>query len=149
MPVLQQIKLNDITFDLPSVSDTAVSLSSVVAQVGCTADQMTKALRDLADLMKRMDWATTEITAIKDELADLQYDCEGRDGNLSARIDLCECQLSELRPATDAKTENPNQKGDLENFSQIEVNPFLPGFVDLDSEEYKQQRPVWDFTVDF
>jgi hypothetical protein len=49
----------------------------------------------------------------------------------------------------DAKTENPNQKGDLENFSQIEVNPFLPGFVDLDSEEYKQQRPVWDFTVDF
>jgi hypothetical protein len=49
----------------------------------------------------------------------------------------------------DAKTENPNQKGDLENFSQIEANPFLPGFVDLDSEEYIQQRPLWDFTVDF
>ena len=120
MPVLQQIKLNDITFDLPSVSDAAVSLSSVVAQVGCTADQMTKALKDLADLMKRMDWATTEITAIKDDLADLHYDCEGRDGCLSARIDLCEYQLSELRPATDAKTENPKQKSDLEIFSRIE-----------------------------
>ena len=119
MPVLKQIKLNDITFDLPSVSDTAVSLSSVVAQVGCTADQMTKALKDLADLMKRMDWATTEITAIKDDLADLRYNCEGRDGSLSARIDLCEYQLSELRSATDAKTENPNQKSDLEISNRI------------------------------
>lgn len=119
MSALQQIKLNDIMLNLPSVSDTAVSLSSVVAQVGCTADQMTKALRDLADLMKQMDWATTEITAIKDDLADLHYDCEGRDGNLSARIDLCEYQLNELRPATDAKTENPNQKSDLEIFSWI------------------------------
>ena len=80
---------------------------------------MTKALKDLADLMKRMDWATTEITAIKDDLADLHYDCEGRDGNLSARIDLCEYQLSELRPATDAKTENPKQKSDLEIFNWI------------------------------
>ena len=119
MPVLQQIKLNDITFDLPSASDATVNLSSVVAQVGCTADQMTKALRDLADLIKRMDWATTEITAIKDDLADLHYDCEGRDGNLSARIDLCEYYLNELRPVTDAKTENPKQKSDLEIFSRI------------------------------
>ena len=119
MPILQQNKLNDIMLNLPSVSDAAVSLSSVVAQVGCTADQMTKALKDLADLMKRVDWATTEITAIKDDLADLHYDCEGRDGNLSARIDLCEYQLNELRPATDAKTETPKQKSDLEIFSWI------------------------------
>jgi ABC-type transporter Mla subunit MlaD len=105
--------------NLPSVSDTAVSLSSVVAQVGCTADQITEALKNLADLMKRMNWAATEITAIKDDLADLRYDCEGRDGNLSARIDLCEYHLSELRPATDAKTENPKQKSDLEIFNRI------------------------------
>lgn len=104
---------------MPSVSDAAVSLSSVVAQVGCTADQMTKALKDLADLMKRMDWATTEITTIKDDLTDLRYHCEGRDGHLSARIDLCEYQLSELRPATDVKTENPNQKSDLEISNRI------------------------------
>jgi septation ring formation regulator EzrA len=92
----------------------------VVAQVGCTTDQITSILKDLANLMKRMDWATTEITAIKDDLADLHYDCEGRDGNLSARIDLCEYHLNELRPATDAKTENPKQKSDLEIFSWIE-----------------------------
>ena len=95
------------------------NLSSVMAQVGCTADQMTKALKDLADLMKRVDWATTEIIAIKDNLADLHYDCEEKDCNLSARIDLCECQINELRSATDAKTENPNQKSGLEISNRI------------------------------
>lgn len=118
MAVLKQIQ-NDIMLNLPSVSDATISLSSVVAQVGCTTQQMTEALRKLSELMQQMDWATTEITAIKDDLADLHYDCEGRDGNLSARIDLCEFELSELRSATDAKTENPNQKGGLEISNQI------------------------------
>ena len=57
--------------------------------------------------------------------------------------------FNQLVSEANAKTENPNQKGDLEIFSQIEVNPFLPGFVDLDSEEYIHQRPSWEFTVDF
>ena len=118
MAVLKQIQ-NDIMLNLPSVSDATISLSSVVAQVGCTTQQMTEALRKLSELMQQMDWATTEITAIKDDLADLHYDCEGRDGNLSARIDLCELELSELRSATDAKTENPNQKGGLEISNRI------------------------------
>lgn len=118
MAVLKQIQ-NDIMLNLPSVSDATISLSSVVAQVGCTTQQMTEALRKLSELMQQMDWATTEITAIKDDLADLHYDCEGRDGNLSARIDLCEFELSELRSATDAKIENPNQKGGLEISNRI------------------------------
>lgn len=118
MAVLKQMQ-NDIMLNLPSVSDATISLSSVVAQVGCTTQQMTEALRKLSELMQQMDWATTEITAIKDDLADLHYDCEGRDGNLSARIDLCEYELSELRSVTDAKAENPNQKGDLEISNRI------------------------------
>ncbi len=149
MPVLRQIKLNDIAFDLPSVSDTAVSLSSVVAQVGCTADQMTEALKRLSELMKQMDWATTEITAIKDDLADLRYDIESANAGLQCQIDVVNMEIDELRPVTDAKTENPNQKSDLEISNRIEVNPFLSSFIDLDSEEYLQQRPLWDFTVDF
>lgn len=118
MAVLKQMQ-NDIMLNLPSVSDATISLSSVVAQVGCTTQQMTEALRKLSELMQQMDWATTEITAIKDDLADLHYDCEGRDGNLSARIDLCELELSELRSVTDAKTENPNQKSGLEISNRI------------------------------
>lgn len=119
MPVLRQIKLNDIAFDLPSVSDTAVSLSSVVAQVGCTADQMTEALKKISELMKQMDWATTEITAIKDSMNDLRYDIDCADAACNARTDLVELQVSELRSVLDAKTENPNQKGGLEISNRI------------------------------
>ena len=79
---------------------------------------------------------------------------------LSCRVDELERAFSEMaanlaelqnaiRPVPDATTENPNQKGDLEILSQIETNPFFPGFVDLDSPEYLQQRPTWDFNVDF
>lgn len=119
MSVLTQIKSNDIVFDLPSVSDAVVSLSSVVAQVGCTADQMTEALRKISELMKQMDWATTEITAIKDSMSDLKYEVECADAACSARTDLVELQVSELRSALDAKTENPNQKDGLEISNRI------------------------------
>ena len=79
---------------------------------------------------------------------------------LSCRVDELERAFSEMaaniaelqnaiRPVPDATTENPNQKGDLEILSQIETNPFFPGFVDLDSPEYLQQWPSWNFTVDF
>lgn len=79
---------------------------------------------------------------------------------LSCRVDELERAFSEMaaniaelqnaiRPAPDVTTENPNQKGDLEILSQIETNPFFPGFVDLDSPEYLQQWPSWNFTVDF
>ena len=54
-----------------------------------------------------------------------------------------------IRPVPDATIENPNQKSDLEILTQIETNPFFPDFVDLDSPEYLQQWPSWDFTVDF
>lgn len=106
--------------NLPNTSEAAVSLSSVVAQVGCTADQMTEALKKLSYLMNQVDWATTEITAIKDSLEDMRYDIERQDAGLQCQIDLVDMKLNELRPATDTKTENPKQKSDLEILSQIE-----------------------------
>ena len=101
------------------------------------------------EVLSRLEYHSNEITTIKDDLHDLRYECESRDAALQALIDIDEIKMNDLRSALDAKTENPNQKGDLEIFSQIEQNPFLPGFVDLDSEDFKQQRPLWDFTVDF
>lgn len=101
------------------------------------------------EVLSRLEWAETEITAIKDDLHDLRNETEVIQNGLDCRTAELELKIDELRPALDEKTETPNQKGDLEIFSQIEVNPFLPGFVDLDSEEYLQQRPLWDFTVDF
>lgn len=101
------------------------------------------------EVLGRLEYMENEVTTIKDSLHDLKYETEEIQQGLDCRTAILEMELSDLRSAMDAKTENPNQKGDLEIFSQIEVNPFLSGFVDLDSEEYKQQRPVWDFTVDF
>ena len=69
--------------------------------------------------MGRMSWASDEITAIKDSLADMRYDTESADASLQCQIDVVNMKLDELRPDTDAKTENPNQKSDLEIFDWI------------------------------
>lgn len=126
-----------------------IGLSSALAQVGCTTDQMTEALRNISDLIAQMTWASDEITAIKDSLSDMRYDMERQDASLQCQIDVLNMELDELRPATDEKTENPKQKSDLEIFSRIEENPCVSSFIDLDSEAFLNQRPLWDFTIDF
>lgn len=129
--------------------NSLIGLSSALAQVGCTTDQMTEALRNISDLIAQMTWASDEITAIKDSLSDMRYDMERQDASLQCQIDVLDMKLDELRPATDEKTENPKQKSDLEIFSQIEENPYVSSFIDLDSEAFLNQRPLWDFTIDF
>ena len=103
----------------PYSQDGLTTLSSALAQVGCTTDQMTEALRNISDLLSRMNWASDEITAIKDSLEDMRYDIECADANLQCQIDVVNMKIDELRPATNAKTENPNQKSGLEISSQI------------------------------
>lgn len=100
-------------------------------------------------MLGRLEYMENEVTVIKDNLHDLRYETENIQNGLDCRTAALEVELNDLRSAMDAKTENPNQKGGLEISSQIEVNPFLPNFVDLDSEDFLQQRPLWDFTVDF
>ena len=117
--------------------------------MGITAYQLINMITRLNEALTRLEYHSEEITAIKDDLHDLRYETENIQSRLDNRIAVLEMKINDLQSALDAKSEKPNQKGDLENFSQIDVNPFLPGFVDLDSDEYKQQRPVWDFTVDF
>ena len=120
MQYIKSIKINDTAYGIaPSADDAAAYLCAALTLVGCTAEQMTDALKNISHLLAQVNWASNEITAIKDNLADLHYNCEGRDGNLAARIDWCEYQLNELRSATDAKPENPKQKSDLEIFSRI------------------------------
>ena len=69
--------------------------------------------------MAQMTWASDEITAIKDSLADMRYGTENADASLQCQIDVVNMKLDELRPDTGAKTENPNQKSDLEIFNWI------------------------------
>ena len=152
MSQLHSIAVNGTVYELPSMnqfSSQLQDLARAISSVGVSAYDAAQALRRMNEVLGRLEYMENEVTTIKDSLHDLKYETEEIQQGLDCRTAILEMELSDLRSAMDAKTENPNQKGDLENFSQIEVNPFLPGFVDLDSEEYKQQRPVWDFTIDF
>lgn len=152
MPQLHSIAVNGAVYELPSMnqySGQLQDLARALSSVGVSAYDAAQALRRMNEVLGRLEWAENEITSIKDNLHDLRYQTESIQNGLDCRTAVLEMKIDELRPALDEKTETPKQKGDLEIFSQIEVNPFLPGFVDIDSEEYLQQRPLWDFTVDF
>ena len=152
MPQINSIVINGTHYDLPTApqfSSQLQDLGKAMQSMGISAYEMTNAIKRMNEVLSRLEYHSDEITAIKDDLHDLRYETENIQNGLDCRTAVLEMELSDLRSAMDAKTENPNQKGDLEIFSQIEVNPFLPGFVDLDSEEYIHQRPLWDFTVDF
>ena len=120
-----------------------------MSATGVTAYEMTEAIKRMNEVLSRLEYHSDEITAIKDDLHDLRYETENIQSGLYSHTAVSEMEINDLRSAMDAKTENPKQKGGLEISSQIEVNPFLPNFVDLDSEDFLQQRPLWDFTVDF
>lgn len=152
MPQLHSIAVNGTVYELPSMnqfSSQLQDLARAMSSVGVSAYDAAQALRRMNEVLGRLEYMENEVTSIKDSLHDLKYETEGIQQGLDCRTAVLEMELSDLRSAMDAKTENPNQKGDLEIFSQIEQNPFLSGFIDLDSEDFKQQRPLWDFTVDF
>ena len=74
--------------------DSLTYIADTVATIGITADEATEAISKLAQLMREMECA-------------------------NARIDWLEDKISQLESAPDAKTENPNQKSDLEIFNRI------------------------------
>ena len=152
MAQLHSIAVNGAVYELPNMkqfSSQLESLAQAMSATGVTAYQMTEAIKRMSEVLSCLEYHSNEITAIKDNLHDLQTEIENIRCGLDGRTAVLEMELSDLRSAMDAKTENPKQKGALEISSQIEVNPFLPNFVDLDSEDFLQQRPLWDFTVDF
>ena len=111
-------------------------------------------LKYTVDLIQdRIDGMVCDIASSATTLSDSLQELSHRIDELEVAFSEMSTNLAELqnaiRPVPDVTTENPNQKGDLEILSQIETNPFFPGFVDLDSPEYLQQWPSWDFTVDF
>lgn len=137
---------------LPTMDEaimTARQLGEVMANYGISAEEAGRALKQLSDRLAEIQWAHTEITAIKDSLDDLRYTCDSHEHDLICRTDALEVKLDDLRSALNEKTENPKQKDDLEIFNRIEENPFLPGFIDLDSEAFLNQRTIWDFKEDW
>ena len=84
-----------INYTGDTYENSLMYIADAVATLGVTADEMTEAISKLAQLMRDMECA-------------------------NARIDWLEDRISQLEPVPDAKTENPNQKSDLEIFSRIE-----------------------------
>ena len=69
-------------------------IADAITAIGVTTDEATEAISKLAQLMKDMQCA-------------------------NARIHWLEDRISQLESVPDAKTENPNQKSDLEIFNRI------------------------------
>jgi hypothetical protein len=73
----------------------------------------------LRDAFAQLNYVYDKVGEIQENLHDLRYQRYNKDEALNCRAAALECDLSELRPATDAKTENPKQKSDLEIFNWI------------------------------
>lgn len=97
---------------LPSIEEATTNMQAIVAQVGCTAEQMTDALNRLATAIQRMDFLEERLDRLEDKT-------HQQKSALECRVMTTEALLSELRSVLDAKTENPNQKDDLEISNRI------------------------------
>ena len=99
---------------------TAREFGRVLNQAGISAYEMVEAIHKLNEAFAHINYLSSEVTAIKDDLSDLRYiDIERKTSNLNNRIDVVEMELNDLRSTLDAAIENPNQKSDLEIFSPI------------------------------
>lgn len=127
MSQLRSIAVNGAVYEIPTptmsqFSGQLQSLAQAMANTGVTAHEMTNAIMRMNEVLSRLEYHANEITAIKDDLHDLRYETENIQSGLDCRTAVLEMEISDLRSAMDAKTENPNQKGDLEIFSQIVWN---------------------------
>ena len=111
-----------MNLSVPEPDMTTASLQELahaLGQVGISMRDAAEAIRRMNEVFSRLDYYGNEITTIKDNLHDLRYETENIQSGLDCRTAVLEMEISDLRSAMDAKTENPNQKGDLEIFSQI------------------------------
>jgi hypothetical protein len=124
MSQLCSIAVNGTVYEMPTptmsqFSGQLQSLAQAMANTGVTAHEMTSAIMRMNEVLSRLEYHANEITAIKDDLHDLRYETENIQSGLDCRTAVLEMEISDLRSAMDAKTENPNQKSDLEISSQI------------------------------
>ena len=133
MPQINSIVINGTHYDLPTASQFSSQLQDLgkaMQSMGITAYEMTNAIKRMNEVLSRLEYHSDEITAIKDDLHDLRYETENIQNGLDCRTAVLEMEISDLRSAMDAKTENPNQKDDLEIFSQIEWDEAFLNFGD-------------------
>ncbi len=122
MSQLHSLAVNGVSYELPTMNQFSSQLQDLgraMQSMGISAYDMTNAIKRMNEVLSCLEYHSDEITAIKDSLHDLRYETENIQSGLDCRTAVLEMELNDLRSAMDAKTENPNQKGDLEIFSQI------------------------------
>ena len=122
MSQLHSLAVNGVSYELPTMNQFTSQLTELgraMQSMGISAYDMTNAIKRMNEVLSRLEYHSDEITAIKDDLNDLRYETENIQSGLDCRTAVLEMEISDLRSAMDAKTENPNQKGDLEISSQI------------------------------
>lgn len=107
-----------------------MKLVNIFGELGISTAEMVERIKQVADLINRMSYTENELVAVKDSLNDLYCRVDYQDDEIDKKVKVLDDKVSELhatammeidllRPATDAKTENPKQKSDLEIFSWI------------------------------
>ena len=123
MSQIYSIAVNDTVYELPpmnQISSQLQDLEQTMSSTGVTAYEMTQAIKKMSEVLSNLEYYSNEITAIKDNLHNLQCETERIQQKLDCHTAISEIELNDLRSALEEKTETPNQKGDLEIFSQIE-----------------------------
>lgn len=123
MSYIYSIAVNDTEYELPSmnqISSQLQDLEQAMSSTGVAAHEMTQAINRISEILANLEYHSNEITAIKNNLHNLQCETERIQQKLDCHTAISEIELNDLRSALEEKTETPNQKGDLEIFSQIE-----------------------------
>lgn len=131
MSYIYSITVNDTEYELPSmnqISSQLQDLEQAMSSTGVTAYEMTQAINRISEILANLEYNSNEITAIKNNLHNLRYETERIQQQLDYHTATSEIELNDLRSALEEKTETPNQKGDLEIFSQIEWDEYFLNF---------------------
>ena len=141
--VRSHFKIDDLTANINRFKTEIIQLNNTIQKFKYETEKSITQLTfedsyTFSKLLDKIDQSTvkiedfnsvlSEITAIKDDLHDLRIETENIQYGLDCRTAVLEMEIDELRPALDAKTENPNQKSDLEIFNQILGNNYFLNF---------------------
>ena len=131
MSYIYSIAVNDTEYELPSmnqISSQLQDLEQAMSSTGVTAYEMTQAINRISEILANLEYHSNEITTIKNNLHNLQCETERIQQKFDCHAAISEIELNNLRSALEEKAETPNQKSDLEIFSQIEWDKYFLNF---------------------